>query len=542
MGVPCPVTLPIRGEPPPPCKILEIEDVPMHFTLFSLVLILAVGAKIFVEVRRGLGLGFVRSAVSLATLLISALGAIGLSVWLSDTPAQMFAEILLVAIPSLETLGESFAHLQDILTALMDTLLTPILFVCIFPILRWILQGILSIFFRTCWKYSPDDPRYAGTKARPNALVMPNYEPADAPWHRRHDRLLGGIMGGISGFLAALLLLSPVLGTLSTTATLLDSLKSMNANMEKAGVSSEALDSVEVYVYDGAATVLSAAGGDLIFDAVSVSTLNGHTVSLRREVKSCMDIGNDFMDAIKAIRNPKGLTDEKKQSIRSLGDSLNESEITRLLAADFLNGAAAAWLENDRYLGIPRPEFGEVLDPVLDGALQVCLVSTPDCAGRDITTFLNIYLIAVESGLTNDPDKDQLLAALDEGGVLDLIYAELRKNPCMAHLSDELGNTALRIMASAIDWADFSTEIYDDLMGSLAESMNLVNGMGDVTFEQKVETLTQYTLHYAHEYGFELPEAMARMASTAMVEQLSNSGKLDGDEMDEFFNYYLNVH
>lgn len=512
----------------------------MHFTLFSLLLILAVGASIFVEVRRGLELGFVRSAVSLATLLISALSSLGLSVWLSDKPSQMITELLFVLIPSLETLADSFAHMQDILIALVDTLLTSILFVCIFPVLRWIFQGILSILFRARWKYAPDDPRYAGTKERPNALVMPNYEPADAPWHRRHDRLLGGVTGGICGFLAALLLLSPVLGILSTTRTILSSLNSMDADMSKAGISNELLDFADPYVYDGASAVLSAAGGDLAFDAVSVSSLNGHPVSLRREVVTCMDIGRDCLETIKVVRDPDGLTKKKKETIRGLGDAVNESEVTRLLAADFLNGAATAWLEGDKYLGIPRPEFGDVLDPLLDQILNVCMQTTPDCAGRDITTILNIYVIAVEHGLADNPDSEQLLKTLEEGGVLDLIYAELKKNPCMAHLTDELGNTALRIMAATIDWANFTPEVYANLMDNLAEAMNLVNGMQGATFDQQVESMTRYAMHYAEQYGFELPEPMAEMAATAMVEQLSGSKSLDADAMDAFFSYYLN--
>jgi hypothetical protein len=181
-----------------------------------------------------------------------------------------------------------------------------------------------------------------------------------------------------------------------------------------------------------------------------------------------------------------------------------------------------------------------VLEPLLDQALLVCKETTPECAGRDITTILNIYLIAVENGLTDNPDREQLMETLEEGGVLDLIYAELRKNPCMTHLCDELSNTALRIMASAIDWANFSPDVYDNLMNNLSEAMNLVNGMEGATFNQQVDSMTQYTMHYAQEYGFDIPESMAKMAATAMVEQLSGSGKLDAEALDEFFDYYLN--
>jgi hypothetical protein len=77
-------------------------------------------------------------------------------------------------------------------------------------------------------------------------------------------------------------------------------------------------------------------------------------------------------------------------------------------------------------------------------------------------------------------------------------------------------------------------------MNNLSEAMNLVNGMEGATFNQQVDSMTQYTMHYAQEYGFDIPESMAKMAATAMVEQLSGSGKLDAEALDEFFDYYLN--
>ena len=511
----------------------------MHFTLFSMVLILAVGASIFVEVRRGLGLGFLRSAVGLAALLFSALCAIGLAVWLSDIPAHMLSEILVVLIPTLETLADAFPHVEDILVAAVDVLLTPILFVCLFPILRCILRCITSALFRTRWKYAPDDPRYGSTDARPDAPKTPNYEPADAPWHRRHDRLLGGITGGVCGFLASIMLLSPLLGILSTTGILLNNLKEMEVSMEQIGVTADMTESAEPYVFDGAAAVLNAMGGDLVFDAVSVTTLNDRTVTLQKELETCLAVSRDFTETIKILQKPDRLNKKKKETVRGLGDSINSSEVTRLLAADFLNGAAASWSRGKSYLGVPCPSFGKALDPLLEEALLVCMETTPECAGRDITTILNVYLIAQEHGLTDNPDREQLMAALEDGGVLDLIYAELKKNPCMTHLCDELSNTALRIMASAIDWADFSSEVYNDLMGNLSEAMNVVNGMEGATFTEQVNSMTRYAMHYAQQYGFELPEAMAEMAATAMVEQLSGAGELDAEAMNAFFSYYL---
>ena len=510
----------------------------MSFTLLSMILLLAVALAVFIEVRRGLRRGFVRTAVGLSGVLVSALGALGLAVWVSDKLSNLCSELLALYVSVLNSFSKIFPHVNDILVAVADALLTPILFVAFFLVLRLVLRIIISILFKK-WRYDPDDPRYMATPKRPNSLITPTYEAPDAPWHRRHDRLLGGITGGVCGFLAALLILSPVLGTLSTAGTLLRGLKRMNVPTNQI-LPADELSEIEYYVYDGGAAILNAVGGELVFDAVAITELNNRPLSLRREVEACMEVCYDFSRVFKVVTKLDQATDEQKKIIRGLGNRISDSEFTRLLAADFLNSAANAWLEGEAFLKIQRPDLGEILNPLMDEALLVCAEATPECVGRDITTVLNIYLIAVESGLTDNPDREDLMATLDDGGVLDRIYAELLKNPCMAHLAAELSNTALRIMAEAIDWADISSDVYKDLMGNLSEAMNLVNGMEGATFAEQVDSMTQYTMHYAEQYGVELPESMAKMAATAMVEQLAGNGNLTADHLEEFFNHYLN--
>ena len=509
----------------------------MSFTLLSLVFLGAVLLGVFIEVRRGLRRGFVRAAIGLITVLVSALGAIPLALWLSDKPAEKATELIARSIPALETLQETFPHVEAILTAVADALVTPFLFVAFFVVLRLILRIVASAVLRSKG-YDPDDPRYMGTPRRPAALHAPSYEAPDAPWHRRHDRLMGGLAGGLCGLLAALCMLSPLLGMLSTARTLLRGLESMNVSLNKV-IPADVVDSVEPVVFDGGSAILSAMGGDLIFDAAAVTELDGIPLSLRREVVTCMAVCKDFSRVIKVVTKPDQATDEQKKILYNLGDRLGDSAFTRVLAADFLNSASSAWRDDKAFIGIQRPSFGEFLDPLLNAALEVCGESTPDCAGRDITTLLRVYLIITDSGLTQNPDRDSLMAALDEGGVLDEIYAELRKNPCMKPVEEELSNVALRIMAEAIDWADFAPDTYRELMDDLSEAMNLINGMDGANFDTKVDTLTDYTLHYAEQYGVELPESMAKMAASAMIEQLSGEGTLTPEHLETFFNHYL---
>ena len=127
----------------------------MSFTLLSLVFLGIALLGVFIEVRRGLRRGFVYAAVGLSTVLVSALGAVALALWLSDKPAELAAELIARLVPSLETFEKTFPHVTAILTAVAAALVTPFLFVGFFIVLRLILRIVASIILRAKG-YDPD--------------------------------------------------------------------------------------------------------------------------------------------------------------------------------------------------------------------------------------------------------------------------------------------------------------------------------------------------------------------------------------------------
>ncbi len=495
----------------------------MSFTMFSAVLLLAVGLGVFIEAFRGVRRGLSKSLLALACVLLAALGATALSVRLSDYPTPMITEIILRLLPMSDSLRDLFPHLDTIVEGAVDALLSSLLFVAFFILLRLILRLTVSILNRTCLRPSAHDVGYEG---------------AHAPWYRRHDRLLGGVAGGFCGFAVSLMLLSPVIGTLHAGGTVLNALESMNIRLSSLGLGAGTVETVETFTDDPAVALLYAAGGGIIYDATATTRINDQPVSVGREVKTLCAFLEDTGSVMSVLSKPEDMTAAQRKILESLGAQIDSSCIASLLAADFLSNAAEIWLQGGRFMKISRPACGELIDPLMDGALQVCVESTPDCVGRDVTTILKVYLIAVENGLLENPDYSQLANDLDSDGVLGQIYDELKKNPCMAHLADELTYIALRVMASAIEWQNFSDEIYGGLMGDLADAMNMVNGL-DTDFADRVESMTEYTMQYAEQYGMELPETLAEMAATAIVQQMGGMEDVTASDFESFLKYYL---
>jgi hypothetical protein len=498
----------------------------MSFTMFSAVLLLAVGLGVFIEAFRGVRRGLSKSLLALACVLLAALGATALAVWLSDYPTPAVSNIILRLLPMSGSVRELFPHLEIIVEGAVDALLSSLLFVVFFVLLRLILRLIVSILNRTCRRPLTHDVGYEGTRS---------------PWYQRHDRLLGGVAGGFCGFAVSLMLLSPVIGTLHAGGTVLNALESMNIRLSSLGLGAGTVETVESFTEDPAVTLLYAAGGGIIYDATATTRIDDQPVSVGREVKHLCAFLEDTGSVISVLTKPQDMTPAQRRILGGLGKQIEGSGIARLLAADFLSNAAGIWLQGGRFMKISRPACGELIDPLMDGALQACAETTPECVGRDVTTVLNIYLIAVENGLLENPDYSQLANDLDSDGVLGQIYDELKKNPCMAHLADELTYIALRVMASAIEWQNFSDEIYGGLMGDLADAMNMVNGL-DTDFADRVESMTEYTMQYAEQYGMELPESLAEMAATAIVQQMGGMEDVTASDFEAFLRYYLGGH
>ena len=485
----------------------------MSFTLstFTAVLILVVGAGVFIEVLRGFRRGFVWTAVSLAAVVLSALIAAPLAVWLSDFPAKRFGDFLLDLLPTLDALSGSFPSVIPLITAVADVLLSPVLFVLFYLILRLIARITVSILFRKALAPLPDDPG------------DPMYEGENAPWHRRHSRLLGALTGGFCGLVASMILLSPVVGVLSTADNLLGGANSHRIKWESMGFEEELVDSVKAISGDPAVSVLEAMGCGLIFDASACTRLNGNMAYLRREADACMAVTDDIVVIVGILKSPGDITPEQRDSLTQLGERIEASEAVKMIAADTVNLISNTWLDGNTFMKIAKPEFGELVDPLMTGILQVCAESNASCVSRDIGTLLNIYLIAVDHGLLTDPDYDELANSLGEGGVLNLIYDELMKNPCMAHLAGKLTDMSLRIMMSAIEWSDISEQKLEGLMTDLSDALNEIN-IQSGSAEDRVEAMKEYTLQYAEKYGIKVPPALAEMASVALLDKLGDRG------------------
>ncbi len=512
----------------------------MSFTFLSVVFIICVGIAVLKEVLKGLKLGFSRSLVTLSVVFISAVTSAVIAFFVSDIPAKLLSKTLLNEIPLLDSYSDNLQSVPDIARSVIDAMLTPIIFIILFPVLRAVLTAFVKLFFKSSWTPLKSTPAHIGSYVTPNAADGTSYASADAPWHIRHDRALGALTGALCGFLVALLMLAPVLGTFNMLSGFLDMAEDNKFNWKSIKVSERDIDEFRPYVDDAAAATLNAAGGTFIYDGLAISVLpNGEHISLRKDLGELTEVASDMVTVMKKLSSGEELTAKEKRAAENLGDRCNSSGMVKTIAADLLSGASEKWLEGESFMSIKPPSIGESFDYVLEGLFRTCALSTPSCVGRDIDTLVAAYEIISDYGLTKGMSNDELMEVLDDGNILNELYAELEKNPCMSHLTTALVDTSLSMVASTIDIADITEEQRSKLMEQMAEAVNIANSMSGASFEERVESLTNYTISCASKYGMTVPKEVTTMAATSMLQQLGEKNNMTAAEMNTFLEHQM---
>ena len=493
----------------------------MSFTLYSVAILLTLATAIFIEIIRGIKKGFLKMAVRLGTAVGGILLALPLSLWVGDIPAELLTGTVM-RIGMLRRYAESVAGLDELITAYVDAVLSPIAFVILFFVIRAILSLVVSIVYAKKLK----DSRYDA-----------GYVTSEDAWYRRHDRLYGALTGAVIGLMVTVCLLMPLTGTLRTATAAVDCMTAAGASLSKMGIANEQAEAVKKYADDAPSAVLYACGGELLYRATASFELEGERYALADELDGIRDAATDMRTMMKVFTSKKTtLTDEDKQSIKRFQGAIGSSGTVRFVSAGFLSKAAGTWLEGNKYLGMGRPTFGKVIDPVVSEILAVCVSTDTGTVPADITTMLNIYVLVTEYDMIRSPNYEKLVTQMGETSLMDDICAELKANPRMAYIAEMMTDTVVRTVASAINLSKVAESEYEQLLVNLADSMNSLKGEGG---DVKVARMTDYIVHYVDKFGVDLPENMATVTAQYMVEEIdSNDGNVTTDQVRAFLGRY----
>ena len=507
----------------------------MTFTIFSLVLIVA----ITFSVGKGAYNGYRRGSFKTFVCLLSVVFSLMMGCLISRAISSSIGNAVLSVLEENESfvaLFNSVDRFKTIMGAVMTMAVSPIIMALIFLILQLICHIVMSIVYK---KVLNDDGK---TKER---------SAENDTWYKRNNKQIGAVVGGINGFLITVILFSPLIGTLKTTDSIINIAYSdvSEQQVEQVDADDEAeknelsngLDIVSDYANDFAGTVIYYCGGKAVYDMSARTEIDGHTVMLSREIKVVSNIAKDIVEVAPAVSDLNNFSGEDVEKLEHICETIDDSYFLSLVSSSLVSSASRNWAVGSDFMGIACPDFNASISAFTNSIFSVLAATTPDTVGEDLTTIVRVCGIIMDSGILETyGDYEAMMAVMEDGSFLDALISELEKNPRTVPLIDSLHLLAMNSLMSTIKFDGYDVEDYQDLMEDITEQFNRMNGQ---SHEKKVETLANYTVEYLQDYGVDIPVEVAKVIADAMITEIPNSdGYITTEQMQEFFEKYGQVN
>jgi hypothetical protein len=366
---------------------------------------------------------------------------------------------------------------------------------------------------------------------RKNAEQITYYS-EDEVYHVKHEKKLGMVVGIISGFMLSVIVFMPLTGLLKSANDIVNVVSEMTDNSKIK--ESEGVQLLDKYANDFSGTVLNTCGGQVIYDLASRTSVEGQSSYLNKEIRILRSI--DIMGIKDSLSEANGLTSENIGEIEEIVDKMEESLMLKLFMIDVLQNASKNWMENETYLGIPKPVLGDspAFDSFMDAILFVCSTTTMDTCDDDISTMINIMNIFGDyDALLGNADYDSVMSEFIEKDGLNRIEDELYKNPHMSSVHMAIDNLLIELIAEEITEIKYSNEIRDRLYKGIAASLNDTRGL---TGSVKMSALSNGISDEFDKSGLIIPDNINDKLANILYQNIaSENGSVTESDVKKFF-------
>ncbi|MBQ7152897.1 MAG: CvpA family protein, partial [Clostridia bacterium] len=455
-----------------------------------------------------------RGALHLAKVIASVLLSIPLTMLIVSFAADKGVEAL---IPVLENAGIQLSdapNTSEAVVHLLRAVVAVAIFTTVFLIMLALL-GIVTLILRGLFKKLESVTLKSGFLSR----------------------ILGALTGALAGAIFCIAFFMPLFGlgrtVFHTTQTLLEQdppPKYVQENREMLEDSNTVSDAL---TNNGVSDFMWNAGQRGLYRSVTtVNTEHGKAV-LDDEVDAAAIITVNVMNLSEKEFDEYG--EAEVASIRLIVDQLRRKDVVILseLVAGFLNDASNAWLNGKTFLGIEAPGMDSDYNALFVSVYTMFSKTSPETVGDDLAVFADMLGTLQEyEVLSKLSDTDELLAALTQEGLLTELIDTLASNENTAVLIDGLVDAALAMVSDELGLPENSREVLDNIINESADAWNEVLAIEDET--ERVEALEEKLDEIFTEYDVDISDSMIESVAAVMVEEFSEIGEIDPDNMQEF--------
>lgn len=404
--------------------------------------------------------------------------------------------------------------LNEVLLGCIGALLAPLLFVVFFLIwslITWIVFAIVSLFLH-------------GLMKEHNARL-----------HFRALRILA--WSALQALIVLLVVLVPVSVYTGIAPIVADDLK--DAGIIDGNVNGYVEDYVDPIAESGAVKTFNAMGGKAICTSLTSFDVRGEKTTLENEASAV----TSFACSIYRLSQTEFAKYSSKEAavILAVADSFDRSELLPTIVGEVVYNAAEKWLAGQDFLGIEKPDAGELFNPFLDTLLDVFMqdAKNTDALQKDIRTLAEmVSTLARHEIFAHLSNPDELIAKLDGAGAINDLVTCLGKNESMKVLIPEITNLGIRAIAGTLGIPADEVEIYDTFMGDVAAKLNNLKEMSDEA--QRTEALNAELKNAFDKAGLEVEEELIACYSASMMNDLLNNadGDIAAEDVRAFFILY----
>ena len=496
----------------------------MTFSLFSVAIIMVFIVILAIEVYSGIQKGFQRKMISLGAALAAVIVSSVLSPLLSMPLASIVYEEVVSGLSICVQLLKKFPSSDELLKGVVGALLSTVLFVIVFFILQILVDLIVAKLLRSSQASDTKEPGY----------VVEN-----GSYFDKNSKVLGGIAGGVTAVVIAMVITSPIMGSFDAANRIMVTFEKVNSKSITQAIGEQNRQAVKTYSHDVVGNILYQFGGKLMYRGAASTYMYGEKVSLFHEIEVVEKTMDHGMALYKEMKKDRSNAKTCMTLLNALSEDVEQYRMCQGVAADLFAQSTNAWRRGEKAFGMPAPDVNRLARPVVNEILSVCAQSDMESVRPNVMTLIKIMSILIDYDMLSlDPyDYDKIMKILSNGEFEDRINEALKENPYMREIS--VSSLAMTVVAEQLVIHEYDEEKYSLLMSDLANAVNTVQMKGYGSDDERAQALAAHAVKQLEEYGLSVDPEVAKLTATALLDELATyKGAVTQDQMREIFDRY----
>ena len=288
-----------------------------------------------------------------------------------------------------------------------------------------------------------------------------------------------------------------------------------------------------------AVVIFRVTGGKLVSSVFTDYSINYNGEKIR--VKLTNEIGA-ITELAAGAMELENLEEVESETITSLGESVGDSKIVSVVAAELVHNATGAWKNGEAFMGVAKPEVGELAGPIFDKLVDALYAGSGATTtfNEDIQTLAKLFAKLIDTDVIASigGESTELVTAISQKNVVTDIAAILEENPRLRILIPEITMLSVRVLAQIVGIPENDEAVYTAMLTNIAAKLNELRN-GSLSQAEQVIVMEDVLKTEFKKAGVEIePEYIGDVAVAIVADFGDSVVTVEAVFISEFFDIY----